>query len=385
MKRSSGEVVVVGTAHAPETAERHGSVSAAAAAWQLGFARAIAVEWGMPVTCLSYLLVDEGAERPLPVRDVNVSIVPVCRGRGALGNVRFAFSMAREVWRYRSRAAAVFCYNPLVWTAPWAWFVSKWSGVDLVMIVAELQPARGSGSFRRRVLYRLERVLLRLSRRYIALFPASASVFPKAKALAVLNGTADENALKFAAPTYDGICRFVYAGSLTADCGVTDFLAAAGIMSGESRACEFHVFGRGGLPEGSAAAVCPAVVVHGFVAEAELNRFLGEGGVGVNPRRVSGAVNEFNTPYKLLYYLSRGVVTLSTVTEGVPEDLKEVCLRIEEGPGGIAAGMREVLKMSPGERDAIAARGRECVRRTRTAKAMADAARTVLAGAGAEH
>lgn len=372
-------VVLIGTAHTAETVEAVPSVSAAAAAWQQDFAKAIAAERDVAVCCLSYVKLASGQQKPpISESERGIEIVPVCRGAGAVGVIEYGVTMCRAVWRRRTQPDVVFCYNALVWTTPWAWLLSKLARAPLVVIIAELQPQRGPRSISHWVLWAFERAFLRLCGRFVVLFPAPGTLIRWADRVVVLNGVANETALAAAEPEYSATLRFVYAGSLTEEWGLTDFFETARIIASEGRRCEFHVFGRGNLPESVRNHWHESVTVHGFVPEAELIEFLGKNCVGVNPRRASAAVNELNAPYKLLFFLSRGVVTMTTDTHGVPTDLREVALVVAEGPEGLAAGVRRVLEMSLKDLRIAAARGRERVRETRSSKAVAFALRELL-------
>jgi len=213
---------------------------------------------------------------------------------------------------------------------------------------------------------------------FLLLSPATAALLPSRTPYAVFNGVADEEALQARQPEYEGIPRFVYAGSLTVDAGIDVFLLAAERLVRESVACEFHVFGKGTIPVPVPAALADQLHVHGFVPDKKLNDFLGKDCIGVNPRRVRGAVNEHNTPYKLLFYLSRGILTVTTDTAGVPEELAECCIRCDDTPESLAAAMLRVVALSPNERAELATRGRTVVRDTRSAKALGRLVESVI-------
>ena len=223
-----------------------------------------------------------------------------------------------------------------------------------------------------------ERLLLGFADAYLTLFPAAAERLPLRARAELLNGIANENALSCPATRYVGRRRFVYAGSMTEACGVKDFLEAAEMLLMEGEDCEFHLFGRGAPVARVSGSCAGKVVMHGFVPEQELNDFLGEACIGVEPRRTEGDANTLNTPYKLLFYLSRGLVTLTTATGGVPKDLLDACLVTKGGSVGLAEGMRVVLRMPESELSEIARKGREHVLRTRGSGAVAGVLCTLI-------
>jgi glycosyltransferase involved in cell wall biosynthesis len=375
---SRADVVLVGGALPNDVVEANPLVSAAAAKWQMAFAEALSSEWGRTAICLSYLPVARG-EPQMAVTTVakGITIIPVVRVRALFGDLRYFARMVANVWALRKQANVVFSYNALIWTAPWAWLLSRLSGAPMIMIVADFEPL-GNGGSQKRLRYSMDRWLLRLAKRFVLLSPNTLKLMRAGDRSEVFNGLADENALACDTPVYGGTVRFVYAGSLVEGAGVRDFIGAAERVSSTHGDCEFHVFGRGPVSLSPSEHLAGRLFIHGFVPETDLYDFLGRDCVGVNPRATAGMVNEFNTPFKVLLYLSRGIATMTTETEGLPKDLAALCLVATAGPIGLSVAMERVLEMSPGELARRASAGREAVRRSRSAPVLASAVQRLL-------
>lgn len=365
MKLKARSVVLIGSALPPGIAAHHREVSAAAAKWQMDFATAIAEDFGARVRCVSFLPVVSGENSSTGRLDQDaLQIVPVIWRRGIFGIAAYVSSMCRQVFATRSDCSLVFCYNPSPWTAPWAMLLAILSRAPMVMIVADIAP---SGSARQNALAQIERVLLNSASRFLVLSEATLELLPARTLAEVFAGIADSNALRAPLPTQTGSPKFVYTGSLAEYGGVQVFLAAAERIP---EGCEFHLFGRGNLSAPIPRSLEDRVHLHGFVSDAELNDFMGTDCIGVNPRINGNGINRYNAPYKLLYYLSRGVPTITTLTPGVSNELSAACVVTEDNADSLAAAMHAVLRMTPAERSALGQKGRDTVQMYHTRLAL---------------
>ena len=373
-------LVLIGGALPPQMVARHSRVSAAAAKWQTTFAEAIASGFDCSVVCLSYLPLDVSGIHEPPLRGGNgVETIPIPRTRGTKGTVSYAWTMLREIVRLRHRTDVIACYNPLIWTMPWAYLLKMLTGAPIFLIVADVD-CGGVGP-RARVRLSIQRLLLGVTRQYLVLSPRTAELLPLGAAVQVFGGLADPVALSGRPVDYSARLRFVYAGALTEANGFGDFVTAARLLVAEGRSCEFHVFGRG-TPQAPYSDLPPdRFCHHGFVSDDELDSFLAEGCIGVNPRRPLHPENLYNAPFKLLFFLSRGMLTITTKSDGVPDDLAHFCVVCDSGSEGIAAACRSVLEMESGELTRLALAGREGVQVLRSVDELCRRVGSLLSGA----
>jgi glycosyltransferase involved in cell wall biosynthesis len=361
--------VLVGGAFPPEVAERYPIVSAAAARWQYSFMEAVAREFGVRFLSLGFLPV--GSERVKPWEETRGDVVfrALPRDESVAGTIRYFLRALAAVIGARKSTSCVFCYNALIWTAPFAYILGWLAKAPVIMLVADLDPV---GKMSRRSFKGLvERVLLRGGKRFIVFSPEALKTLPASAKKAVFSGIADEHALSLPPVRYEDKVRFVYAGRVSAEGGADIFFNAALKVAGERKDVAFDLFGRGTLDVPLPLDLDAQISFHGFVAESALDEFLGRGCVGVNPRPQMGGLNQHNAPYKLLYYLSRGMTTITTVTDGVPEELAKLCVIAEDGVQGLADAMRKVLAMSPQERAEMGENARRVLRETRSPKVLA--------------
>ena len=368
--------VLVGGAFPPDVAERYPIVSAAAARWQYSFVQAIASELGKGFLCLSFLPTGTKRESGWESAADNVTIRALPRDSSVGGTVGYFLSSIRSVMRARRSTAAVFCYNALIWTAPFAYLLGWLAKVPVIVLVADLDPVEGMS--RRGFKGFIERVLLRAGRRFIVFSPSALAALPPGAKKAVFSGIADERALSLPPVRYDELVHFVYAGRISSEGGADIFLEAALQVAREREDVHFDFFGRDSYEVPLPLDLPAQISFHGFVSEKALDDFLGLGCVGVNPRPNMNGLNQHNAPYKLLYYLSRGMTTITTVTEGVPEELAELCIVAEDTPEGLAAAMQKVLAMSAEEKSQRGEKARSVLRNTRSPRVLSEIVRNLL-------
>ncbi len=376
MKSTRDTFVLVGGAFPADVAERYPIVSAAAARWQYSFVEAIAKEFECSVLCLGFLPTGTESEAPWETKSGNITVRAIPRDDSFSGTVGYFLNALASVIRARQVTSCVFCYNALIWTAPFAYLLGWLANAPVILLVADLDPI-GKMS-RRGVKGVVERMLLRIGRRFIVFSPGALNTLPPSVRKAVFSGIADERALSLPPVDYDQTPRFAYAGRVSAEGGADVFLKAAMQIAGERHDVKFDLFGRGSLDIPLPADLGEQIAFHGFVSEQALDEFLGRGCIGVNPRPHMGGLNQHNAPYKLLYYLSRGMATITTVTEGVPDELAELCVIAEDSVGGLADAMRKVLGMSPGERSLMGEQARDALRKTRSPRVLAGIIRSLM-------
>lgn len=371
-------LVLVGGALPPDIVAEYSIVSAAAARQQMGFAAALAAEFETRAVCLSYLPVgDNESLRPWTIETadgIEIRVMP--RSRSAAGTLRYFVCMMREARRLRGVSSTVFCYNALVWTTPWAYLLSRLSNAPLILMVADLDPDGEKGFWRRAESY-LENFFLRSTKKFMIFSAETRALLPRKAASEVFSGIADELALAEPDPTYGERVRFTFAGSLNPHAGVTTYVEAAAIVAERDPRCEFHIFGRGTLKVAIPITLGGRLVVHGFVSDEELDRFFQSDSVGVNPRP-AGGLSLHNAPYKLIYYLSRGIITITTDTPGVQSDLLELCVVAGDSPESLADAMQSVIAMTPAERSGRALKGRRAIAERRSRAAFGAAMRRLL-------
>jgi glycosyltransferase involved in cell wall biosynthesis len=308
------------------------------------------------VDCLSYLRIASSDLAPTEWSRGGVRISFVPRRDGLAGIVRYACGLVRGALLLRHRRGPVVAYNPIPWTALGAWALSKLNRTVFLLVVADLAPRNTIAGWS-------ARAIGRLADGYVFLSPCARAEFPPRPSF-IFPGVADVEATHCALPSFDGRVRFVFAGSLVEGSGIKDFLAAGAQLASTGRDFELHVFGRGTLPPLSDVQrdyLRGKLTIHGFVSAAELNEFMGHNCVGVNPRS-SLQENAFNAPYKLLYYMSRGVPVITTVTGGVADQLAAACHTCGHGTEPLLKAMISIMEASPNALLDMGARARELVR-----------------------
>lgn len=366
-------VVLVGSALPSGVVEAHTQASAAAAQWQMSFANALVSQMQSDVVCLSFLPVVPGETEPDKEmqESAGVTIVPIAWKRRPGGAVMYAWKMLRAIMRFRRQVDLVVAYNPGFWTAPWARLLSMLSRTPLLMIIADVA-SPGSGGARARILAVIERRMIGLSHRFLVLAPSVRELLPQNAKVTDFPGLPDQKILALLLPHYRSTRRFVFSGSLGDYGGINEFLAAAEQVAGRGVDCEFHVFGRGAIDKALSPALTTKLTIHGFVSGDELNAFLGEDCICVNPRPHGESINRYNAPYKLLYYCARGVATITTITPGVPADIASACIVASDGVESLARAMDHVLQISPAELQSLGAKARAIVRENYSERALAD-------------
>lgn len=185
-----------------------------------------------------------------------------------------------------------------------------------------------------------------------AYFESAGSPSPKLHldgGIPAINNMAEDN------PT-DRPRALMYMGALTPHGGVT-FLARA-FQRLADRDIELWVCGRGENEElQRMARIDSRIKLMGFVSEEKLNELANSAYAFVNPRPSDFAPNKLNYPSKLLHYLAYGKPVISTWTEGLSPEYKDLLVQVvDETEDGLAQAIQTVLNMTDAERWSISAK-----------------------------
>jgi glycosyltransferase involved in cell wall biosynthesis len=136
----------------------------------------------------------------------------------------------------------------------------------------------------------------------------------------------------------------MYTGALTRH-GGSGFLARA-FHSIDYPNAELWICGKGYNPEVERlAAIDTRIKVMGFLPEYPLQQLLQQADVFVNPRPSSLSVNKINFPSKVLEYLSYGKPIISTWTDGLSPEYRNVLVVLEsEREECLASTIQKVLR-----------------------------------------
>lgn len=138
----------------------------------------------------------------------------------------------------------------------------------------------------------------------------------------------------------------MYMGALTAHGGALELARAFQDVQDEKISLWFC--GRGGNPELDAVADTDGrIKIKGFLEEAELNRLAAQAFGFANPRPANFAPNKLNYPSKLLHYLAFGKPVISTFTDGVSPEYKEVLIPVDDdSQAALSAAIRSLMGMN---------------------------------------
>lgn len=141
----------------------------------------------------------------------------------------------------------------------------------------------------------------------------------------------------------------MYMGALTEHGGAVQLARAFHTLRDAD--IELWITGRGTNAElEQLAASDTQIKLYGFVGQDELHRLASRARIFANPRPTAFAPNRLNYPSKLLHCLAYGRPVLSTFTEGLSPDYREVLIPIgDETEAGLAQAIREALGMPDNE------------------------------------
>lgn len=148
----------------------------------------------------------------------------------------------------------------------------------------------------------------------------------------------------------------MYSGAMTKHGGV-DLLVKA-FQTAPALAAELWLCGNGSSPLVDELSAKDRRIRHwGFVEEDRLREYYQKACLFVNPRPSALACNKKNYPSKLLEYLSYGKPVISTFTDGLSPEYRDVLVIIEEEtPECLAANIERVLGWTSQQREAMQAR-----------------------------
>lgn len=141
----------------------------------------------------------------------------------------------------------------------------------------------------------------------------------------------------------------MYMGALTEHGGAVQLARAFHSLS--EKDIELWVTGRGSNVELEKLAEADSrIKLYGFVGQEQLHSLASRARVFANPRPTAFAPNKLNYPSKLLHYLAYGRPVISTFTDGLSPDYREVLIPIEEeSNAGLAQAIQHALGMPEAE------------------------------------
>lgn len=141
----------------------------------------------------------------------------------------------------------------------------------------------------------------------------------------------------------------MYMGALTEHGGAVELARAFHTLGDKD--IELWITGRGTNAELERLAVADTrIKLYGFVGQEQLHRLASRARIFANPRPTAFAPNKLNYPSKLLHYLAYGRPVLSTFTEGLSPDYREVLISIgDETESGLAQAIHHALGMPDSE------------------------------------
>lgn len=347
------------------------ATSPAANRWQGGLIRGLA-EHGARVTVLGHT--------PEPVWPRGVPLVGGGWGRLAPGlhgklvrywnlpavrrvSVTRAYLRAfdRLVSRH-GRPSVVISYNDQPWSAALGDFVQRHYGIPWVCVVAD---APGAGKEFRQHEQRIARAAGRVF--------LSWSRYREDHSGPGLHLDGGIDAVRFTSrPVHErGRKVLVFAGAMNRWAGAS--LLVDAFSRTRLPDAELWLCGHGSNADVErAAAEDPRVRYLGLVEEERLQAVCREAAAFVNPRPVDLHENRSNFPSKVLEYLTYGRPVVSTWTEGLAPEYRDVLVTPDQAdPDGLARAMERALAFSIEERGALAERIRKLLVPGRTWSAQA--------------
>ncbi len=145
----------------------------------------------------------------------------------------------------------------------------------------------------------------------------------------------------------------MYMGALTAHGGALELARAFRDVPGRDLSLWFC--GWGGNPELDAVARADdRIQIKGFLEEAELNRLASQAFAFANPRPANFAPNKLNYPSKLLHYLAFGKPVISTFTDGVSPEYKNVLIPVvDDSQASLSEAIKSLMLMDESQYKAL--------------------------------
>ena len=254
------------------------------------------------------------------------------------------------VVRRGAGARALLTYNDTPWNAAMGRAAQRRLGIPWIAVVADA-PGEGPAFERHssRIAHAAGRVFLSWGR-YRDASPGPALH---------LDGGVNRLAADFGAAPKEGPRAFLFAGSMNRWAGSSQAVRAFETLPHGD--VELWLCGPGENPDVAAAAARdPRIKPLGFLDEATLSVTFQRASYYLNPRPASLADNRSNFPSKVLDYLSRGRPVVSTWTDGLAPDYRDVLVVAGSAePAELARAMERALAMDGEERAALATRIRD--------------------------
>lgn len=275
------------------------------------------------------------------------------------------------VWGRRHwRPDAVLIYNPVLRFALSGLLAARLWGVPVVLIVADLNPARPWKLDRSLMEQIRTRLRIRALRRFHGLIVLSGHVAddyaPNKPTLKVEGGVTRTETEMLSLTSTDDRRTLLYSGNLNELSGAKLALDAFALLDGPEY--QLWLTGRGPL-QGQiqeAASKDPRIRYFGFVDRATYLSLAAQATVLLNPR-LDWPENRYNFPSKLLEYLASGRPVITTACSDLEKDYGELVFILrDQTPEGLARLIKDVYSRDPAELDAIGQRAREYVLQHKT-------------------
>jgi glycosyltransferase involved in cell wall biosynthesis len=329
------------------------AVSPAAVRWQIGLLRAIK-DTGYDVVDIGHIseaawprgtLLMPARRGALPAAIAGTLVGYINAPFGRVANLAAGYcSAARAIIAERGPPAAIVTYNfyqPLV---ACALAVRVLARVPWVLVSADRNPGLYWSTIRR------------LPEGMVFLSWGDFAASDAAKKLHIDGGaTAMRPAGTPATPL-----RIVYTGYLATHTGL-DLLAET-FERMQRRDIELWICGKGRSPAAERlAARDNRVRLRGLISDDELTELCAKAAVFVNPRLPDVDENKYNFPSKVLEYLSYGIPVVSTWTEGLAPEYRDILQIAEPTPASLGAALEACLAWTPAARGAYYEKARAFV------------------------
>lgn len=353
-----------------ETVDLFKTISPASNFWQKGFIRALQGA-GHDVSIIGYPVERAWPFGRLLVRRIDAAVLPGVAGQ-VLGYLNFPY--LRPIFQYANMRMAVgkllrsgqplpdylvvfsclqksMQLTAAIRTAKWA---RRTLGIPWVCIVADGESPPGADAYV-----------------YLPWAYYESESKRRAEPTIHIDGGVPDLPVQSELATSSREKVLMYMGALTAHGGALELARAFRDVQGEDISLWFC--GRGSNPELDAVArEDDRIQIKGFLEEVELNQLASQAFAFANPRPANFAPNRLNYPSKILHYLAFGKPVLSTLTDGVSPEYKEVLVCVDDASqAGLSAAIKNLMAMDESQYQALQA-GVVAFKKRRSWPAQAD-------------